>query len=189
VLGALIRRRGSAYGYGYELRDQLMELTEALGYSDTIVYASLAALVRDGSVRVVEPENVSKRSRQAETRVYHEVTEVGERRFRAWMDSMPAKAPPREDVYQQLVAAQPEDVPHLIDAMRAFEDQCREQLRRLIERPLGRHAARSGTPGMALVQEGLLTHFQGMLEWAQRCVVSLSNLDAQSTGVPGRRRP
>lgn len=47
VLGELIRRRG--YGYGYEIRDQLGEISEVLGYSDTFVYAALDALARRGS--------------------------------------------------------------------------------------------------------------------------------------------
>lgn len=187
VLGELIWRRGR--GYGYELRDQLLEFSEALGFSETIVYAALDALERKGLVRVVGPEAVAAGGRQARTRVYHEVTDEGHRHFRGWMASIPQVAAVREELYMQLMEARPEDVPHLIEALDAFEVQCREQLRRLIERPLRSSAARGGGPGPPLVQDALIAQKQTMMEWAQRSRAALVNLVESSTGVPGRHRP
>lgn len=184
VLGELIARRG--YGYGYELRDALREISEALGYSENIVYASLRALREKGHVRLVVPEGAPTGD-QASTRRYHEVTDAGHRRFREWMESTPARAPLHEEIHMQLLEAEPEDLPHMVEALAAYEAQCREHLRRLVERPLRRRALRGASPGVTLVQESLVTLLQAMIESAQRSRAALIN-ELQSTGVPGRRR-
>jgi DNA-binding PadR family transcriptional regulator len=197
VLGELIKRRG--YGYGYELRDQMRQFSEALGYSDTFVYAALVALERQGLVRVVErdgeqpgtrhPRARATRSRQSASRVYYEVTESGRDRYRAWMSGRARKTPLREELHMQLMAADPEDVPHLIDAFRDFEEQCRVQLRHVMERPLGSPSSRSHAIGAPIVHDALVSHLQTSMEWAQRARASLQNLLEHPTGVPGRRRP
>lgn len=187
LLGELLWRRG--YGYGYELRDQLLELSEALGYSDTVVYSSLRALERQGLVRVVERDGPAGRSKQAESRVYYEVTDAGERRFRGWMTSIPKKRPLREQLHMQLMAARAEDIPHLIEALADFEQQCRDQLRHLMEHPLGQRSARGRTPGATLVGDALIAHLQAMMEWAQSSRRSLVAQLERPIGVRGRRRP
>jgi DNA-binding PadR family transcriptional regulator len=186
VLGELIARRGRSYGY--ELRDQSLEFFKALGYSHTVVYASLAALEKQGLVRVVERDDEPS-GRQARSRVYHEPTEEGRRHFRKWMTSTVRKASLREGVHMQLMEAEPEDLPHMIEALVDFEEQCREQLRALMARPLPSSAARVETPGAALVQDGLVAHLQTMMEWAQRSRTTLVNRVDPPSGVPGRRRP
>lgn len=189
LLGELIWRRGSGSGYGYELRDQLLEFSEALGYSDTVVYSSLKALERQGFVRVVERDEPAARSKQAESRVYYEVTDRGEGQYQEWMASIPKKEPLREQLHMQMMAATPRDIPHLIEALVDFEQQCREQLRHLIEHPLGNRRARGRTPGATLVGDALIVHLQAMMEWAQRSRRSLVAEIEHPTGVPGRRRP
>jgi DNA-binding PadR family transcriptional regulator len=196
VLGELIKRRG--YGYGYELRDQMREFSEALGYSDTFVYAALVALERQGLVSVVErdeqqpprhPAARTPRSRQSASRVYYEVTDAGRARYRDWMSGAPRKTPLREELHMQLMAADREDVPHLIEALRDFEEQCRAQLRQVMERPLGSRSPRSSAIGATLVHDALVSHLQTSMEWAQRTRAALRNLSDHPTGVPGRRRP
>jgi DNA-binding PadR family transcriptional regulator len=187
LLGELIWRRG--YGYGYELRDQLSEFSEALGYSGTAVYSALKALEREGLVRVVERDGPVGKSKQAESRVYYEVTEQGKSRFRDWMASNPKKKPLREQLHMQLMAARAEDTPHLIEALADFEEQCRDELRHLIEHPLGNRSARGRTPGATLVGDALIAHMQAMMEWAQRSRRALVAQIEHSTGVSGRRRP
>lgn len=197
VLGELIKRRG--YGYGYELRDQMREFSEALGYSDTFVYAALLALERQGLVSVVDRDGESAdlghapartaRSRQSASRVYYEVTEAGRERYRDWMSGPPRKTPLREELHMQLMAADPEDVPHLIEALCDFEEQCRVQLRQVMERPLGSHAPRVNAVGATLVHDALMSHLQTSMEWAQRTRASLQNLLDHPSGVAGRRRP
>lgn len=197
VLGELIKRRG--YGYGYELRDQMRELSDALGYSDTFVYAALVALERQGLVSVVErdgehgdpgrPAARAARSGQSASRVYYEVTPAGRERYRGWIGTPPRKTPLREELHMQLMAADPEDVPHLIEALRDFEEQCRAQLRQLIDRPLGSQAAHARPLGAPFLQDALLAHLQTSMEWAQRTRASLQRLRDRAAGVPGRRRP
>jgi DNA-binding PadR family transcriptional regulator len=197
VLGELIKRRG--YGYGYELRDQMREFSEALGYSDTFVYAALVALERQGLVTVVDrdgeqtdprhPRPRTARSSQSASRVYYEVTDSGRERYRDWMTGAPRKTPLREELHMQLMAADPEDVPHLIGALRDFEEQCRVQLRQVMERPLGSHSPRATAIGATLVHDALVSHLQTSMEWAQRTRTSLQNLLDHPTGVAGRRRP
>ncbi len=197
VLGELIKRRG--YGYGYELRDQLREFSETLGYSDTFVYAALVALERRGLVAVVEREGEqsaadgegerARRLRQSASRVYYEVTDAGADHYREWMSCPPRKTPLREELHMQLMAAEPGDVPYLIGALQDFEEQCRQQLGQLIEQPLGSQTARSRPLGATFVHDALFSHLQASMEWAQRTRASLQNLRAHPAGVPGRRRP
>ena len=188
VLGELIGRRG--YAYGYELRDQLREFSEVLGYSDTFVYAALVALERQGLIRVVERDGATPSGRQASSRVYYEVTEAGDRHFRDWMATAPHKAPLREELHMQLFEMDVEqDTPQLIEFLTVFEEQCREQLRQLLEKPFGSRTARGRTPGATLVQDALLAHLQTMMEWAQRSRRSLTNLSQHPQGAPGRHRP
>lgn len=197
VLGELIKRRG--YGYGYELRDQMREFSEALGYSDTFVYAALVALERQGLVTVVErgdrqtapgrPAARTPRSRQSASRVYYEVTSAGRQRYRDWMSGAPRKTPLREELHMQLMAANAEDAPHLIEALCDFEEQCRLQLRHVMEHPLGSRSPRGQAFGATLVHDALVSHLQTSMEWAQRTRTSLQNVLDHPTGSPGRRRP
>lgn len=200
VLGELIKRRG--YGYGYELRDQMREFSEALGYSDTFVYAALVALERQGLVAVVDREGAqpdpdrpvqrpARRtpSRQSASRVYYEVTADGRRRFHQWITARSKKAPLREELHMQLMAAEQQDLPRLVEALHGFEEQCRAQLRQIIERPLGSQSPRGRAVGAMLVHDALVSHLQTSLEWAQRTRSSLQNLLAHPTGIPGRHRP
>lgn len=198
VLGELIKRRG--YGYGYELRDQLREFSETLGYSDTFVYAALVALERLGLVAVVERDDAqgdaivaadgrTPRSRQSASRVYYEVTAAGRARYRAWIARAPRKSPLREELHMQLMSADPEDVPQLVEALHEFEEQCRAQLRHLIERPFGSQPTHTRALGAPFVQDALYAHLQTSMEWAQRTRASLQNLRDHPPGAPGRRRP
>lgn len=197
VLGELIKRRG--YGYGYELRDQMREFSEALGYSDTFVYAALVALERQGLVSVIErggeqagsgrPAARTARSRQSASRVYYEVTEAGRARYRDWMSGPPRKAPLREELHMQLMAAEPGDMPHLVEALQDFEEQCRVQLRLVMERPLGSRSPRANGIGATLVHDALVSHLQTSMEWAQRTRTALQNLLDHPAGAGGRRRP
>lgn len=199
VLGELIKRRG--YGYGYELRDQMREFSDTLGYSDTFIYAALVALERQGLVAVVErdgeqsaltnidPRFRAPRSRQSASRVYYEVTTAGRKRYREWMSGPPRKAPLREELHMQLMAADPDDLPHLIDALGDFEEQCRGQLGQLIERPLGGHATQGRPLGATFVHDALFSHLQTSMEWAQRTRAALQNRLDHPAGTRGRRRP
>jgi DNA-binding PadR family transcriptional regulator len=198
VLGELIKRRG--YGYGYELRDQMREFSETLGYSDTFVYAALLALERQGLVAVVERDGDqaaaphaaqarTPRSRQSASRVYYEVTDAGRERYRDWMSGPPRKTPLREELHMRLMAADPDDVPDLIEALRDFDEQCRTQLRQIIDRPLGSQPARGRPLGATFVHDALFSHLQTSMEWAQRTRAALQNLLDHPAGVPGRRRP
>jgi DNA-binding PadR family transcriptional regulator len=197
VLGELIRRRG--YGYGYELRDQMREFSEVLGYSDTFVYAALVALERQGLVAVVDrdeeqPDRQSHavrrlRSRQSASRVYYEVTEAGRRHYQQWMAGAPKKTPLREELHMQLMAAEPHDLPQLIEALRDFEEQCRTQLGQILERPLSGLSGRGRSIGATFVHDALFSHLQTSMEWAQRTRAALQHRLEHPTGVSGRRRP
>lgn len=183
VLGELIARRG--YAYGYELREQSFEFFRALGYSDTMVYAALEGMEKRGLVRVIERDG----SRRGTPRVYYEVTGAGREHFRDWMASRPAKGPLREEIHMQLMEAEQEDLPRMLEALHEFEAQCREQLQCLMERPLRTTASRARAPGVVLVQDGLTSHLQTTMEWAQRSRRALVNQMNRTTGAGARRRP
>jgi hypothetical protein len=66
---------------------------------------------------------------------------------------------------------------------------CRDEVRHLIEQPLGNRSARGRTPGAMLVGDALIAHLQAMMEWAQSSRRSLVAQIEHPTGVSGRRRP
>ena len=196
VLGELIKRRG--YGYGYELRDQMREFSEALGYSDTFVYAALVALERQGLVTVLErgsgrpiPPARSAHAALAPIRLSRLLRgdERGREHIATGCAASARKSPLREELHMQLMAAEPEDAPQLIPVLHDFEEQCRVQLRQVMERPLGSRSPRGNAIGATLVHDALVSHLQTSMEWAQRTRTSLQNLLDHPTGVPGRRRP
>jgi hypothetical protein len=124
--------------------------------------------------------------------VYHRVTEEGEKRYHEWMREAPAKVPLREDVHMLLLAAGPEDLLQMIPAVSEFEEQCRMELRRIIDQPLGTPSAETShgqSFGAAMVQDALIAHLQTTMEWAQRTRATLQRLASHPSGVPGRRHP
>jgi DNA-binding PadR family transcriptional regulator len=185
VLGELIRRRGS--GYGYELRDQLAYFGTALGFSENVVYPALRGLEKQGLIRTVprDGETGTQKSR----RVYFEVTQAGEHEFRAWLAQPPEKTPLREDVHMLLLSAQPADYPQIVQALSVFEEQCREHLSRVMEGPLGSAVEGTRDPGKIALQDALMSHLQSSMEWAQRTRRAYQRLVDHPPGAGGRRRP
>lgn len=187
VLGQLVQRRG----YGYEIADRLRDVfTDLFEFSDTAVYPALAALERKGLIVEVSRDSVRREERWSNPRVVYEPTPAGRRRFREWMAEPASKAPLREELHMKLLLAEPEDVPALIEALRNVEGECRIQLARIIEQPLGEHvrsAAQGAAFGAALVQDGVIAHLQTTMEWTQRSRVALLQL-AERDSHPGRER-
>jgi DNA-binding PadR family transcriptional regulator len=187
VLGQLVRRRG----YGYEIADRLRGLfDDVFGFSGTAVYPALTALEKKGLIVEVDREPLLRAARWSHPRVVYEATAAGREHFRRWMEQPPRKTPLREELHMKLILAQPGDVPALLDALRAVEDQCHAQLARIVDRapgdgpPLG---ARSSAFGSALVQDGVVAHLRTTLEWSQRSRGALQQLTAASGDAPPRQ--
>jgi len=185
VLGQLIQRRG----YGYDLADRLRAWTDALELSDAAIYAALRQLERKGLVvEAGRAEEARGASRQPTLRVIFEVTDAGRAHFRRWMSSVPSKMPLREELHMQLMLAEEDDVPALIDSLRRMEDDCRERLARLLATSFDADRSshvRISPFGAPLVHDALASHLQATLEWAQRTRRALGHrLEA---GARGRR--
>lgn len=93
----------------------------------------------------------------------------------------------------QLMVAEDDDVEALLGGLREIEEACQETLARVIaqaaELPRSPHA-RISAFGAPLVRDGLTSHLQATIEWAQRSRRALLNRrDGGATGVPGRHRP
>lgn len=189
VLGQLIRRRG----YGYELADRLRDWTDAFELSEAAVYAALRQLERRGLIAEAGREELRRNGKQAGLRVIFEATEEGRAHFARWMAEAPRKAPLREELHMQLMLAEDEDVPSLIESLRQMELDCREGLARVLALsfdPRRSPHARLSPFGAPLVQDGLTSHLQATMEWAQRSRRALENRAAgAATGIPGRHRP
>lgn len=189
VLGQLIRRRG----YGYELADRLKEWTEALELSDAAIYAALRRLEEKGLIVETGRESARRGGRQSGLRVIFEVTDDGRDHFRRWMAATPRKMPLREELHMQLIVAEDRDVPALIESLLLMERECREALARILATSFDsdRSAhARISAFGAPLVQDGLTSHLQATMEWAQRSRRALvTRRDGGTTGVSGRDRP
>ncbi|HEY6780063.1 MAG TPA: PadR family transcriptional regulator [Thermoleophilaceae bacterium] len=189
VLGQIIRRRG----YGYELADRLREWSEALELSESAIYAALRSLETKGLIVEVGDDTPEQDRRRSNVRVIYEATPEGQSYFQQWMAAVPKKRPLREELHMQLMVAEDDDIPALVEGLRQMEEDCRTDLARIIGcsfDPQRSAHARISSFGAPLVQDGLISHLQTTMEWAQRSRSALRNrLDGGSTGVPGRQRP
>lgn len=93
----------------------------------------------------------------------------------------------------QLMVADDEDVPVLLESLRQMEEHCRATLARLLASSLAvQHSARARISpfGAAIVQDGLISHLQATIEWAQRSRRALANRAAAADPASrGRTRP
>lgn len=189
VLGQLIQRRG----YGYELADRLKDSTVAFGLSEAAIYGALKGLLRRGLIVEAGRADARPGDWQRGQRVIYEATDSGRSHFRSWMESAPRKAPLREELHMQLLVATEEDVPLLIASLAELQDECREDLARVLALSFEEQEwphARISRFGAPLVRDALAAHLQATMDWAQRARRSLENRrDAAATGVAGRRRP
>jgi DNA-binding PadR family transcriptional regulator len=189
VLGQLIRHRG----YGYELADRLRDWTDALELSEAAIYAALRKLQEKGLIEEVGRDEARTRGRQSGLRVIFDATDDGRAYFADWMAATARKAPLREELHMQLIVAEDDDVPALLESLRQMEEDCREGLARVLAMsslPQRSAHARISPFGVALVQDGLASHLQATMEWAQRSRRALLNRRlARATATPGRHRP
>lgn len=188
VLGQLIQRRG----YGYELADRLRTWTEALELSDAAIYAALRQLERRGLIAEAGRERARPNDWQRGQRVIFEATKAGRSHFAQWMASTPRKVPLREELHMQLIVAEEDDLPKLVESMRQIEEDCREALGRVLA--LSLHVpdpahARVSPFGAPLVLDGLTSHLQATMRWAQRSRQALSERIEHGAATTGRRRP
>jgi DNA-binding PadR family transcriptional regulator len=185
VLGELVRRRG----YGYQLQDRLREvLTDLFGFSDTAVYPALQALAQRGLIVEVDRVPSGRSERWSTQRIIYEATPAGEKHYRAWLSESSRKTPLREELHLKLIGAGPGELPLLLDALDAVEDDCCRRLAEIAARPLvDRHSGATGTGslGAALVQDALVSHFQTTLEWVERSRSAISNV-ASTPARPAR---
>jgi DNA-binding PadR family transcriptional regulator len=119
VLG-LVRREPR---HGYALWDEVRRwpLDPSLIPKQNAVYKDLASLRNDGLIECAEAHPGSGRKP-------YMVTADGERAFEAWLRG-PAST--REDLLLRLVAANSDDLPLLIEVVRAAEMECRDALMRM----------------------------------------------------------
>ncbi|HEY4279688.1 MAG TPA: helix-turn-helix transcriptional regulator [Conexibacter sp.] len=189
VLGQLIQHRG----YGYELADRLKDWTDALELSEAAIYAALRKLQERGLIEEAGREEARTRGRQSALRVIFEATDDGRAYFSSWMAATARKAPLREELHMQLIVAEDDDVPALLESLVQMEEDCRETLARILAMsfdPERSAHARISPFGVVLVRDGLASHLQATIEWAQRSRKALLNrVPAGATAVPGRHRP
>lgn len=187
VLGQLIQRRG----YGYELIERLRAWSDAFELSGAAVYAALRQLERKGLVvEAGRGESHGVAGRQPAMRVIFEATDRGREHFVRWLATTPRKTPLREELHMQLIVAGEEDVPTLVEALTQMEADCREQLARVLAMSFDSAASphvRISSFGAPLVLDGLASHLQCSMEWAQRTRRSLVN--RQQAAASGRRMP
>jgi hypothetical protein len=105
------------------------------------------------------------------------------------MAERPRKVPLREELHMQLLSSDQEDTSALIVALVDFEQDCRDQLGRLVERPLGTNHIRGRSAGAVAVQDALVSHLQTSMEWAQRTRRGFERLMSGESSACGRRRP
>jgi DNA-binding PadR family transcriptional regulator len=114
MLGLVIEQPDSASQLGRRLveRFRSAQFTRSTGHN------ALSRLMRQGLVRVVDNE-------ESEGEKRYEATSLGLEHFRAWLRSSQTAAPPlREELQAKVAFCAPEDLPQLIEALRAEEHAC-----------------------------------------------------------------
>lgn len=186
VLGQLIARRT----YGYELIERLKEWSDWVDLSHAAIYAALRKLEQAGLIVEVSRDAPAAGGRQHSMRVIYEATPEGREHFRSWMTERPRKMPLRETVHMQLMVATEDDIPDLIEGLRRVEEECADHMSRLLCSSIDDRSGgtRSTSFGPAYVQDGLTSHWETTIAWAQR---TRRSLEARlgGTGVAGRHRP
>jgi DNA-binding PadR family transcriptional regulator len=115
VLGLVIEQPDSASQLGRRLveRFRSAQFTRSTGHN------ALARLARQGLVRVVTDEHSPGEQE------HYEATPRGLEHFRVWLHSRSTAAPAlREELHAKVAFCAPEDLPRLIDAIRAEEHAC-----------------------------------------------------------------
>ncbi len=115
MLGLVIEQPDSAS----QLGRRLVERFRAAQFTRSTGHNALARLARQGLVRMVADER-----RGGEQELY-EATAQGHEHFRAWLQSSSTAAPAlREELQAKIAFCAPDDLPRLIDAIRAEECAC-----------------------------------------------------------------
>jgi hypothetical protein len=134
VLGLVIERPDTAAGLG----QRLVERFRSARFTRSTAHNALSRLARQGLVRAAQlPEDAPgsgyepgpgegpRASADAATERRYEATPLGVEHFRAWLRASRAAAPALREEWQAKVEfCGPEDVPLLIDALRAEERAC-----------------------------------------------------------------
>lgn len=174
-----MRRRG----YGYQLHDRLRELlTDVFGFSETAVYPALQALEKRRLIVEVDRAPSRRDDRWSNPRIIYAATPAGERFYRDWIAQPTRKTFLREELHLKLIGAGPSDVPAMLAALDAVEDDCCRQLSEIVAHPLVERQpggqGSGGGFGAILVQDALVTHLQATLEWVERSRSALTHVAA-----------
>lgn len=115
VLGLVIERPDSASRLG----QRLVERFRSAQFTRSTSHNALNRLARQGLVRVILDEQSTAGAER------YEATPLGVEHFRAWLRSCTTAAPAlREELQAKVEFCAPEDLPQLIDAIRAEERAC-----------------------------------------------------------------
>ncbi|MBB2909901.1 DNA-binding PadR family transcriptional regulator [Streptosporangium becharense] len=149
--------------HGYELKQALEQIFGSAYPSPNIgqVYVTLSRLEKDGLVRVVDVEQVSRPNKK----VYH-LTPAGRAALDAWADEPADGLRVRDDFFMKLVLA---PMGGVADRTALIDRQRRHYL--ALMRDLNEIAGRTdpGDRAALLLVEGAVLHLKADLDWLERC--------------------
>jgi DNA-binding PadR family transcriptional regulator len=113
VLGLVVRQPDTVAGIGRRLHDQF----RAAGFARSTAYSSLPSLAADGYALLARPGPPKE-----PTLDFYEATPAGREHFLQWMRCTDVPVLVRDIFQCKLELAEPEDVPAILEFVRALED-------------------------------------------------------------------
>lgn len=141
VTGALLGLLLERPGYGYELAQRLNErMGPAWKLTPSSIYPVLERLESEQLVRRTV-KDLPSRQRQRERVMFH-ATDAATDAFEQWLERPARKEPIRTELFAKIAVARPKDAERLLDALEAYELDCRT----LLEAGEGRVVTDAGVP-------------------------------------------
>jgi len=166
--------------YRYDLGRTIVALN---GADKSTVYKALDRLEEQGCVSAVEHDQRAAGAR-GEPVLMFDITEAGRARVRAWMHSeLPTEGRPHTELRQRMLFAAPEDLPGLLEVVKAALRRCAEGLADA-SGPAVVRQSRIAEAADLLEERGNAELAQTILDWLRSAVATLERLIREETSAP-----
>ena len=160
ILGLVLERPGHGYDLGARLGARL---GPSWAIDPKRLYRMLDQLERAGLISGAvesDPENPRQQ------RTVYSATELAPDALRMWLETLAPREPTRVEIQAKVAAAREQDVPQLRQALRQYERECLELLRRSSGPPLPVRSWMGLV--MDIVRDASDAQLRAEVEWAKR---------------------
>jgi DNA-binding PadR family transcriptional regulator len=160
ILGLVLERPGHGYDLGARLGARL---GPTWAIDPKRLYRMLDQLERAGLIAGTverDPENPRQH------RTVYRATDLAPEALRLWLETLAPREPTRAEIQAKVAAAREQDAPQLLLALRCYETECLELLRRGAGPPLPVRSWMGLV--MEIVRDASDAQLRGEVEWAKR---------------------